>query len=321
VRIFLTGGAGFIGSHLAERLLDEGHEVTAHDNLSLGRREFLAACEGRPGFRFLEGDLLDREALAGLLAGHDAVFHMAANSDIAAGGAVTDTDLRQGTLATFHVLDGMRRQGIRQLVFASTSAVYGEARKIPTPEDYGPLFPISLYGASKLACEGLISAFEHAYGVQAWIFRFANIVGDHGTHGAVVDFIRKLRENPRELEILGDGRQAKPYLYVKECVDGMLYGWTRGRERVNCFNLACQGATSVLRIAEIVRGEMGLPEAGFRFTGGDRGWVGDVPQVRLDPSRLAEAGWKARLDSDGAVREAVRALLSEGAAVGGTGPA
>jgi UDP-glucose 4-epimerase len=319
VRIFLTGGAGFIGSNLAERLLDDGHEVTAHDDLSLGRREFLSACERRAGFRFVKGDLLHREEVADLLRGHEAVFHMAANSDIAAGGRATDTDLRQGTLATYHVLDGMRRAGVRELVFASSSAVYGEPRVAPTPEDYGPLLPISLYGASKLACEGLISAFEHAFGIQAWIFRFANVVGEHGTHGAVVDFLRKLRADPASLEILGDGRQAKPYLHVRECVDGMLFGWAHARERVNCFNLACEGATSATRIAEIVCEEMGLESVRFRYTGGSRGWVGDVPQVRLDPARLAALGWTARLASDEAVRLAVRALLAEAAGVGAGG--
>jgi UDP-glucose 4-epimerase len=314
--VFVTGGAGFIGSNLVERLLADGYEVTAHDNLSLGRREFLSGCDGRPGFRFLEADLLDTDSLWAHLPGHDAVFHLAANSDIEAGGRATDTDLRQGTLVTYHVLEGMRRAGIKQLVFASSSAVYGEAALSPTPEEYGPLFPISLYGASKLACEGLISAFEHASGIRAWIFRFANIVGDHGTHGAVVDFIRKLRGDPRRLAILGDGNQAKPYLYVKECVDGMIYGWSRATAGLNCFNLACAGATSARRIAEIVCEEMRLQGVAFEYSGGSRGWVGDVPQVRLDPARLAALGWTARLDSDGAVRQAVRVLLA-GAPQGG----
>lgn len=317
MKVFVTGGAGFIGSNLVERLLAEGHEVTAHDNLSLGRREFLAACDGRPGFRFLQADLLDAPHLWAHLPGHDAVFHLAANSDIAAGSRDTDTDPRQGTLATYHVLEGMRQAGIKQLVFASSSAIYGEASRIPTPEDYGPLFPISLYGASKLACEGLISAFEHSADIRAWVFRFANIVGDHGTHGAVVDFIRKLRADPRRLPILGDGKQAKPYLYVKECVDGMIFAWRRAASGVNCFNLACAGATSARRIAEIVCEEMQLTEVEFEFSGGSRGWVGDVPQVRLDPAKLAALGWQARLDSDGAVRQAVRAQLAGTAAAGG----
>ena len=321
MKVFVTGGAGFIGSNLVGRLLDEGHEVTAHDNLSLGRREFLVGCRGRDGFRFIEGELLEAKATFAALEGHEAVFHLAANSDIAAGARTTDTDLRQGTLATYNVLEGARQAGVRQIAFASSSAIYGEATVLPTPEDYGPLFPISLYGASKLACEALITAFQHHFDRQVWIFRFANIVGDHGTHGALVDFIRKLRGDPKQLEILGDGRQAKPYLYVKECVDAMLFCWKNASEPVNCYNLACPGSTPVTRIAEIICEEMGLEGVEFRFTGGSRGWTGDVPQVRLDPARLSGLGWTAQLDSDGAVREAVRRLLAEERdAVEGEGP-
>ena len=314
MRAFVTGGAGFIGSNLVARLLADGHQVTALDNLSLGRLEHLEPVATRAEFQFIEDDLLDREATARHVEGHDVVFHMAANSDIESGGRNTDTDLRQGTLATYHVLEGARLAGIRQAVFASSSAIYGEATTIPTPESYGPLYPISFYGASKLACEGLMTSFEHHFGLQGWIYRFANIVGENGTHGAVVDFIRKLRADPTRLEILGDGRQSKPYLYVQECIDAMLFGWQRAKEPVNCFNLACEGATSASRIAEIVCEEMGLGDVEFAFTGGSRGWVGDVPQVRLDPSRLAALGWRARLDSDGAVRQAVQSLLPDEAA-------
>jgi UDP-glucose 4-epimerase len=313
LRILVTGGAGFIGSILCRRLLDMGHEVTALDNLSLGRMENLGELPERPDFRFVKADLLEREATAAHVQGHEAVFHMAANSDIEAGGRTTDTDLRQGTLATYNVLEGMRLAGVRQLLFASSSAVYGEAEQIPTPEDYGPLLPISFYGASKLACEGLVTAFQHNAGIQSWIYRFANIVGEHGTHGVLVDFLRKLNADPGSLEILGDGRQAKPYLYVRECVDAMLFGWQHAKDPVSCFNLGCEGATSVRRIAEMMCEEMGLEDVQFRFTGGSRGWKGDVPQVRLDPARMEALGWKADLDSDGAVRTAIRALLKEAA--------
>src|SRR5262249_28913061 len=223
----------------------------------------------------------------GAMRGHDAVFHLAANSDISLGREQTDRDLRQGTLATFNVLDAMRRHGIRDVVLASTSAVYGEQVPQPTREDAGPLLPISLYGASKLACEALVSAFAHNFGMRGWIFRFANVVGGRATHGAVYDFIRKLRRDPRELEVLGDGRQAKPYLFVDDCVDGMLFGWRTATDDVNVFNLAVEGATSVVDIAAIVRDEMGLNDARISCTGGARGWPGDVSQVRLDPARLA----------------------------------
>jgi UDP-glucose 4-epimerase len=207
----------------------------------------------------------------------------------------------------------MRAAGIREVVLASTSAVYGEHTLQPTREDAGPLLPISLYGASKLACEALVSAFAHNFGIRGWIFRFANVVGGRATHGAVYDFIRRLRRDPARLDVLGDGRQAKPYLFVEDCVDGMLFGWRHARDEVNLFNLAVDGATSVAEIAAIVRDEMGLPDAQIAFGGGSRGWPGDVSQVRLDPSKLAALGWRARRSSADAVREGVRAALRDGA--------
>jgi UDP-glucose 4-epimerase len=311
MRIIVTGGAGFIGSNLVEALLDGGHHVTVIDNLSGGRREFLDACLAREGFRFVEEDLLNLEPVADIMAGHDAVFHLAANSNIPEGRRRTDIDLRLGTLATYNVLEAMRRIGIRQIVFASSSVVYGEPSMVPTPEDYGPLFPISLYGASKLACEGLISAFCHNYDFQAWIFRFANICGRHGTHGVMVDFIQRLERNDHCLEILGDGHQAKPYLHVSECVDGILYMWQRAKEQVNFFNLGCEGATDTRRIAEFVLDAMGLRHVDLAFTGGQRGWPGDVPQVRLDCRKLARFGWTAKLSADQAVERAVAELVGE----------
>jgi UDP-glucose 4-epimerase len=310
VKAFVTGGAGFIGSNLVEALLEKGYEITIYDNLSLGREEFVAPLLGSR-CRLVTADLLDAEKLQREIRDHDVVFHLAANSDISYGAKYTDVDLKNGTLATYNVLEAMRLAEIRELVFASTSAVYGVAQVLPTPENYGPLFPISLYGASKLAGEGLITAFAHNFGIRVWMYRFANIIGRHGTHGALVDFIRKLRNNPRELEILGDGRQAKPYIHVSDCVEAILYGYGQAREEVNCYNLAVGGATSVRRIAEIVVEEMKLENVAFRFTGGEQGWRGDVPQVRLDPARLSALGWDARYSSDEAVRLAVQELLEE----------
>lgn len=308
---FVTGGAGFIGSALAGELLDRGWRVTVFDNLSLGRMEFIEGCLGNPAFTFVKADLLDIETLKREIVGHDVVFHMSANSDISYGTKYTDIDLKQGTVATYNLLEAMRLSGTREIIFASTSAIYGETTMVPTPEGCGPLIPISLYGASKLACEGLISAFCHNYDFNAWIFRFGNIVGFNGTHGVIVDFIRKLIRNPRELEILGDGRQAKPYLYVTECVDGMLYGYEHSSETVNVNNLACEGATDVRRIAAEVISAMGLDDVELKFTGGERGWTGDVPQVRLDVSKLKRLGWEAGYDSDGAVKKAVDDLLKQ----------
>ena len=311
MNVLITGGAGFVGSNLADRLLAEGHRVTVFDDLSAGSLEFLRDCSKSQDFCFIQGDLLDPDAIRNAVRGQDVVFHLAANSDIEKGRQESDRDLRLGTLATFNTLDAMRDRGVRQLVFSSSSVVYGEPSVIPTPEDYGPLFPISLYGASKLACEGLISAFAHNYGIQSWIFRFANICGRHGTHGAIVDFIKKLRANPRRLEVLGDGRQAKPNLHVSECVDGMVYGWTHAREQVNYFNLGCEGATSADDIAAYVIAALGLRDVEIVHTGGSRGWPGDVPQVRLDCSKMERLGWRARLTSNQAVERACHELAAE----------
>lgn len=309
-RFVVTGGAGCIGSHLVARLVERGH-VVVYDNLHLGQRRFVEPFVSDGRATFVQADVLDGDTLVRHLEGATAVFHMAANSDISQGRRETDLDLRLGTLTTYRVLDAMRRAGVRDLVFASTSAVYGDDPRMPTPEDYGPLFPISLYGASKLAAEGLVSAFVHNYDLRGWIYRFGNITGPHPTHGVVLDFVRKLRANPAELEILGDGNQAKPYLHVEECVDGMLFGWERAPGPLSCFNLACEGATSVRRIADETVRAMGLRDVAFRFTGGARGWKGDVPQVRLDPSRLAALGWRARRTSDEAVHDAVVAIVAE----------
>ena len=311
MNVFVTGGAGFIGSNLVKTLLDQGHTVAVHDNLHLGRKEFLTPFFGKNEFKFFEEDLLDIESLTKCMNGYDLVFHMAANSDIEYGTRNTDTDLRMGTLATYNVLESMRRNRVFKIVFASTSAVYGEADRFPTPEDYGPLFPISLYGASKLACEGLITAFCHNFNIQSWIFRFGNVVGHNGTHGALVDFIQKLRNNPKELTILGDGSQAKPYLHVFECVQGMLFGLEHANEEVNAFNLACEGATSVTWIAEKIIEKMGLQDVEQKYTGGKRGWTGDVPQVRLDPEKMNHLGWRPRLSSNEAVEKAIGELLEQ----------
>ena len=311
MNVLITGGAGFVGSNLADRLLAEGHRVTVFDDLSAGSLEFVRDCSKSQDFCFIQGDLLDPDAIRNAVRGQDVVFHLAANSDIEKGRQESDRDLRLGTLATFNTLDAMRDRGVRQLVFSSSSVVYGEPSVIPTPEDYGPLFPISLYGASKLACEGLISAFAHNYGIQSWIFRFANICGRHGTHGAIVDFIKKLRANPRRLEVLGDGRQAKPNLHVSECVDGIVYGWTHAREQVNYFNLGCEGATSADDIAAYVIAALGLRDVEMVHTGGSRGWPGDVPQVRLDCSKMERLGWRARLTSNQAVERACHELAAE----------
>lgn len=312
MKILVTGGAGFIGSYLVGALLAEGHSVTAYDNLILGKKEYLFKYESNPAFKFVQADLLDMPTLKDSMNGIELVYHMAANSDISYGAKYTDVDLRNGTIATYNVLEAMRICGTKKIVFASSSAVYGDTGGgFDIPEDYGPLFPISLYGASKMACEGLISAFCHNFKIQAWIYRFANIVGINGTHGVIVDFISRLRHDSTKLEILGDGKQAKPYLHVSDCVGGMMYVQMNAKDDVNYFNLGVNGATNVTRIAELVTEEMGLKNVKFIYTGGQRGWVGDVPQVRFDITRMTGIGWQAHYSSDNAVRLAIREQLGK----------
>ena len=309
MKFFVTGGAGFIGSHLVDRLMQQG-DVTVYDNLSLGKKEFIDHHLSKKNFKFIKADLLNIKKLQESMKGHDAVFHMAANSDISFGTTQTDVDLKQGTLATYNVLDSMRLCSIEKIIFSSTSAVYGEADIFPTPESYGAKLPISLYGASKLAAEGMISAYCHLYGMQAWIFRFANIIGERSTHGVMHDFVRKLRKNPKRLEILGDGNQRKPYLYVKDCADGMVYGFKHAKDEVNVFNLGCDGNTSANEIAKMIIEEMKLENVKIEYTGGKRGWKGDVPLVNYDTSKMKKLGWKPSLTSDKAVRKAIKIYLN-----------
>jgi UDP-glucose 4-epimerase len=293
-----------------DRLVEEGHEVSVYDNLSSGRLEFLGKGLAGKRISFVEGDLLDLPKLVAEVSGHDFVYHMAANPDIRYGIEHTRWDLDQNTVATYNVLEAMRRNDVKKIVFPSTSTVYGEPSTIPTPEDYGPLLPISLYGASKLACEALVSAYCGTFGFRAWIFRFANVVGPRGTHGVVYDFIEKLGRNPTELEILGDGRQTKSYLLVDEVVDAVFYAVEHAKDAVNVFNLGCGDQVSVREIAEVVAGEMGLRGVPFRFTGGSRGWPGDVTEMNLATGKINDLGWRAKHSSKEAVRLGVRGMLS-----------
>lgn len=314
MKVFITGGAGFIGSHLCGRWLAEGHDVVAYDNLVLGRREYLEPFQANSKFRFVEADLVDLERVKIEMKGADLVMHMAANSDISQGAARTDVDMRNGTIATYNVLEAMRVTGVKKLIFASTSAIYGEASVKPTPESYGPLFPISFYGASKLACEAMVSAFSHNCEIQAWVYRFANIVGSHSTHGAIHDFVGRLLKNPERLEVLGNGTQRKSYLHVQDCIDGMLFGFKTANDLFQCYNLASRGVSNVRFIAEEVVRQIAPVtgvQADLKFGEGDRGWVGDVPYTYLDGSRLESLGWRARLESDEAVREAIREIIAE----------
>jgi len=306
VRIVVTGGAGFIASNLIPRLLKQGHDVLAVDNLFLGKREHLEPFASNPKFRFVELDLVGREPTAELFASFkpERVWHLAANSDISFGTIHTDVDLKAGTIVTYNVLDAMRLCGTKEIIFSSSGAMYGEPTVMPTPENYGPLLPISLYAASKLACEGLITAYAHNYDMKAWIFRFGNIVGPNPTHGAIYDFVLKLAKDPSSLPVLGDGKQSKPYVYVEDCIDGIEFGQSHSSEEVNYFNLTVDGWTSVAQIAEATLRAMKLENTPIVYSGGSRGWRGDIPTVRLDGSKIKKLGWAPKLTSHEAVDRA-----------------
>ncbi len=310
--ILVTGGAGFIGSHLVEKLLQE-NDVTVLDNFSSGNRKFLAPHHNNPNFHLIEADLLLPDALQKALAGKDMVFHLAANPDVKLGAENTRVHLEQNVLATYNLLEAMKKCGVKKIAFTSTSTVYGEATRVPTPEDYGPLLPISLYGASKLACEALISSYCHTFDMRSWIFRFANIVGERGTHGVLVDFIRKLRENAKELEILGSGRQKKSYMEARDCVRAMLHCVQCSGEQINVFNIGSEDGVDVTEIADIVALQMGLTSVRYRCMGGvdGRGWKGDVLVMQLSIEKIKELGWTPPGGSAQAISAAVKALLKD----------
>lgn len=291
---FITGCAGFIGSNLADRLLADGHIVTGYDNFSTGQQEFNAPALLSPGFTLERGDTLDLPALTKTMKGAEFVFHLAANADVRFGTEHPRKDLEQNTIATFNMLEAMRANGIRRIAFSSTGSIYGEPEVHPTPER-AP-FPIqtSLYGASKLACEGLIQAYCEGFGFQGYIFRFVSILGERYTHGHVFDFYKKLIENPKELHILGNGHQRKSYLYVQDCIDAMLCVIEKAQEKVNIFNLGTDEYCEVNNSVDWICKHLGL-NPHRTYSGGDRGWIGDNPYIFLDISKVRALGWKPKL--------------------------
>jgi UDP-glucose 4-epimerase len=309
MRSFVVGGAGFIGSHMVDALVARG-PVTIYDNLSVGKLAWVEGHLAAGRATLVEADALDLERLAAAVQGHDLVVHLAANPEARWGLERTRLDLEQGTIATYNVLEAMRRAGVPRLIFSSSGTVYGETPATCAEGDLGCL-PISLYGASKFAGEALISAFVECFGLTAYIYRFGNVVGPRGTHGAALDFLRKLQASTVELEVLGDGKQSKPYLFVTDCVDGMLFGLDHAGGKLNVHNLAPLDTTSVARIAELCVAASPYPGARIRYTGGDRGWPGDVPRSRMNPDKLAALGFRVRFSSDEAVSRAVSALAGE----------
>ena len=305
MRIVVTGCSGFIGSNLVDRLLEQGHDVVGVDNFSTGHRRFVQQAMSNGRFRLVEGDLLDADLLKALFRGTDTVFHLAANADVRFGPDHPRRDLEQNTIVTHNVLEALRVNQVRRIAFSSTGSVYGEASVIPTPED-AP-FPVqtSLYGASKLACEGMIEAYAESFGIQVFVFRFVSILGERYTHGHVVDFYRQLRSDPSRLRVLGDGRQRKSYLYVQDCIDAILVAMDRSTERVNRFNLGVDDYCEVNDSIRWISQALGVSPA-LEYSGGDRGWIGDNPFIFLDTARIRGLGWLPKLS----IREAVERTVA-----------
>jgi UDP-glucose 4-epimerase len=313
-RILVTGCAGFIGSHMTDSLLGKGCEVVGVDDLSAGKMDFLDEATTKKGFKFVRSDLLNDD-LEPLMDGVDVVFHFAANPDVRQGPKNTRTHFDQNITVTFRLLEAMKEKGTKSICFPSTSTVYGETAVIPTPENYGPLLPISIYGASKLSCEALISSYAHTFGMNGVIYRFANVVGSRSTHNVLHDFIRKLREDPTRLEILGaEPGTNKSYVHVSECIDAMLIGAERTTEQVGVYNIGSKDRLNVKGIADTVVEEMGLENVRYEWTGGvmgGRGWIGDVKDMLLSIDALEAKGWSPKMGSAQSIRRAVREILGK----------
>jgi len=313
--LLITGGAGFIGSHLTEELLNQRHKVVVLDNFLNGKIDNIQHLQDNPSLTIVKEDLKRPKKLEQIINASDTIFHLAANPEVKIGETDPKTHFEENILATFNLLETVRKNGKpKALIFTSTSTVYGEAKLIPTPEDYAPLIPISTYGASKLACEALITSYAYTFNHRALILRLANIIGPRSNHGVIVDFIKKIKTNPRELEILGDGHQEKSYMYISDCIGAIMHltsAFSKGTEKVDVFNVDPNDKITVAQIAKIVSEEMNTPSIKYKFTGGvngGRGWKGDVKTMQLSIDKLLRTGWKPRHSSKQAVRLAARAL-------------
>jgi UDP-glucose 4-epimerase len=308
MKALVTGGAGFIGSHLVDRLLGDGWSVRVIDNMTCGYRSNLQQHEPNKELEIYEADIRDPDVVRKLVKGCNTVFHIAAHANIRTSLEDHRVDLENNVIGTINILDAMISNGVHDLVFASTSALYGEAELRPSPENYASV-QTSLYGASKLACEAYAEAFTQFAPLKFWAFRFANVIGERCRRGVIWDFVHKLQTNPKELEILGDGKQSKEYLYVKDCVDGMIIGYQKASDAVNIFNLGMDQQTIVDEVADVVIEEMKLGNVSRRYVGGPRGWIGDNPIVELSLDRIKRLGWKPQLSSKEAIRRTARWTL------------
>ncbi len=302
-KVVVTGGAGFIGSHLVDRLVAMENEVIVVDNLSSGKMDFLSQSQDK--IELVKNDLMDPEALSGVLSGCNLVVHLAANPQVKIKDDETRQHIDQNILMTYYVLDAMRKANVPNIIFASTSTVYGEAEAVPTPEDYGPLIPISLYGASKLACEALISAYCYSYQMRSVMYRFANVIGARSTHGVIFDFINKLHANSSQMEILGrEPGTKKSYIHISDTVDAMIHGYENSQDKVGIFNIGTEDTTDVRTLADVVCKVMNLENVEYQWTGGvddGRGWKGDVRIMMLAIDRMKALGWSPKYKSTEAV--------------------
>lgn len=314
-RFFLVGGAGFIGSHVTDSLLSDPEltAVTIYDNFSSGRERHLERHLSDPRLAIVRGDVKDLDSLVNAMQGHGVVVHLASNPDIARAATEPAIDFDEGTYLTHHVVEAARRTGVRHVLFASGSGVYGDLGELEAHEEHGPLVPVSTYGASKLAGEGLIAAYSAMFGVRGSVFRFGNVVGSRQTHGVGFDFVRSLIADPTRLRILGDGRQSKSYVHVLDVVDAMLVAFRKQEEPYEAYNVATGDYITVTEIADLAADVLGLDpdEVGYDYTGGSRGWKGDVPVVRLNTDRIRSLGWSNRYSSSEALRNSLLALAEE----------
>lgn len=306
MKVFITGGAGFIGSNLVKRLLKENHKIVVYDNFSSGKTSNLSK---NKNLKIITGDVLNNNKLEKSIKGFDTVYHFSANADVRKGTQKLDLDLKQETIATHNVLEAMRKNNIKKIVFPSSMTVYG-VQNGSISESYGPCLPISLYAACKLSCEAMVSAYS-SFGIQSWIFRFGNIVGSPGTHGVVYDLINKLIKNKKELEVLGDGNQNKPYIYIEDALDGMEYVVENAKEKVNLFNLGVDDSASVKEIVKIIISKMKLKDLKVNYQKTQYGWVGDVPKFNLSNNKIEHLGFKPKYSSSNAIALAVSDRLKE----------